>query len=108
MEFQSSLVLSDEIKQSMEKMSRTQTRFDVSRSSGKIRKPLSERHSAFWGYVQKHQDSQLFACRSGAGIAMVFCPADHTGIWAGMIVKGSLGKRTQGILERIAKDKGLI
>ena len=68
MEFQSSLILSSEIKQTM----------------------------------------RLMPCGLANGVAIVFCPSDHTGVWGGIIVKGGLGKRTQKMLEGIAKDKGLI
>jgi hypothetical protein len=108
MEFQSLFVLSDEIRQTMRIMPRNQSRVEVSRLSGQTRKPQHERSSKLGGYFERHKDFDLVSCQSSDGIALVFCPSDHTGVWTGQVVKGVLGKRTQTILENIAKDKRLI
>jgi hypothetical protein len=106
MEFQSNLILSDEIKRTLGKV--PSDRFKIPERFGEHRKPLNERRALFEGYVERHRNSDLLCCCSSDGIQMIFCPSDHTGVWAGLIVKGSLGKRTQGMLEELAKEKGLI
>jgi hypothetical protein len=85
-----------------------------------IKKPMQEINSTcqryleeqrellFDGYFEKHRNSELLSCRTTEGVEVVFCPSDHSGVWAGLIVKGSLGERTQLTLEGIAKAKGLI
>ena len=93
MELASNLLLSEEIKQTMGILPRNHSGAQVPQ---------------FDGYYEKHRDSALLSCRSADGVSVVFCPSDHTGVWAGLIVQGSLGKRTQQTLEGIAKDKGLI
>ena len=120
MELASNLLLSEEIKQTMGILPRNLSRAEVSEYFGQIKKPLKEvssmfkryleeqRGSLFDGYFEKHRDADLLSCRSADGVEVVFCPSDHSGVWAGLIVKGSLGKRTQLTLEGIAKDKGLI
>ncbi len=120
MELASNLLLSEEIKQTMGILPRNQSRVEAPQYFGQVEKPLKEvssmfkrylkeqRGSLFDGYYDKHRDSELLCCRSADGVAVVFCPSDHTGVWAGLIVQGSLGKRTQQMLEGIAKDKGLI
>ena len=108
MEFQSFFILSDEIRQTMKMMPRNRSRVEVSRLSGQVRKPQDEGNSKLGGYVERHKDFDLVTCQSSDGIALVFCPSDHTGVWTGQIVKGELGKRTQTILKNIAKDKCLI
>jgi hypothetical protein len=120
MELASNLLLSEEIKQTMGILSRNLSRAEVSQYFGQIRKPLKEvssmfnryleeqRGSLFDGYYEKHRDSDLLSCQSADGVQVVFCPSDHSGVWAGLIVKGSLGQRTQLMLEGIAKDKDLI
>jgi hypothetical protein len=120
MELASNLVLSEEIQRTMSIVPRKHSRVEASQYYGQAEKPLKEfsstfrqylekqRGSLFDGYCEKHRDSALLSCRSADGVAVVFCPSDHTGVWAGLIVQGSLGKRTQQMLEGIAKDKGLI
>ncbi len=119
MELASNLLLSEEIKKTMGILPRSHSRAEVPQYFGQVEKPLKEissiferylkeqRGSLFDGYYEKHRDSTLLCCRSADGVAVVFCPSDHTGVWAGLIVQGSLGKRTQQTLEGIAKDKGL-
>jgi hypothetical protein len=51
-----------------------------------------ERGSLFDGYYEKHRNSDLLSCRSADGVQVVFCPSDQSGVWAGLIVKGSLGR----------------
>ncbi|HYY26488.1 MAG TPA: hypothetical protein VE860_00995 [Chthoniobacterales bacterium] len=120
MELASDLVLSEEIKDTMGVLPHKESKVDVSKYFGGVEKPPREfsskfrgyleqqRGSLFNGYYEKHQGSELFSCRSRDGVTVVFCPSDHTGVWAGLIVQGSVGKRTQQMLEGIAKDKGLI
>ena len=120
MELASSLILSKEIEQTMVILPRNNSRVGVSKCFHRSAKLLGEvsssfklyleeqRRSLFDGYFEMHQKTQLLYCQSGDGVAVVFCPSDHTGVWAGLIVKGSLGKRTQIMLEGIAKDRGLI
>jgi hypothetical protein len=120
MELASNLLLSEEIKQTMGILRRNLSRTEVSEYFGEIKKPLKEinsyfkryleeqRGSLFDGYYEQHKNSELLSCRSAKGVDVVFCPSDHSGVWAGLIVKGSLGERTQLTLEGIAKEKGLI
>jgi hypothetical protein len=108
MEFQSNFILSDEIKQTMGKVPLDQSRLKVSGRFEERRKPLHDQGSLLEGYVAKHRNCELLSCRAADGLEVVFCPSDHRGVWAGLIVKGSLGKRTQGMLEGLAKKKGLI
>jgi hypothetical protein len=120
MELATNVLLSEEIKQTMGILRRDQSRVEVPQYFGQVETPLpdvslmfkryleKQRGSLFDGYFEKHSDSQLVCCRSADGVAVVFCPSDHTGVWAGLIIQGSLGKRTQQKLEGIAKDKGLI
>jgi hypothetical protein len=108
MEFQSYFILSGEIRRTMRIMPRNQSRVGILRQPGQVKKPQHEGSSKFGGYVERHKDFDLITCQSSDGIALVFCPSDHTGVWTGQIVKGVLGRRTQTILERIAKDKRLI
>jgi hypothetical protein len=120
MELASHLVLSKEIKRTMEILPHEHAKVQVSQSVGQVEKPLrkfgstfrryreEQRGALFGGYYEKHQHSELLSCRSADGVSVVFCPSDHTGVWAGLIVQGPLGKRTQQMLEGIAKDKGLI
>jgi hypothetical protein len=108
MEFQSYLILSDEIRRTMRVMPRDQSEVELSRQPVQVRKPQPERSSRLGGYFERHKDFDLVTCQSADGIALVFCPSDHTGVWTGQVVKGVLGARTQTILEKIAKDKCLI
>jgi hypothetical protein len=120
MELASDLVFSEEIKDTMGVVPLKESKVDVSQYFDPVEKPPREfsskfrgylekqRGSLFDGYYKKHRDSELFTCRSRDGITVIFCPSDHTGVWAGMIVQGSVGKRTQQMLESIAKGKGLI
>jgi len=120
MELASNLLLSEEIKQTMEILPRNLSKAEVSEYLGRIKQSPKEinsmfkryledqRGSLFDGYYEKHRTSELLSCRSAEGVKVVFCPSDHSGVWAGLIVKGSLGERTQLTLEGIAKDKGLI
>jgi hypothetical protein len=120
MELASNLLLSVEIEQTMEILPGNLSKAEVSEYFGQIKQPLKEvssmfkryleeqRSSLFDCYYEKHRNSDLLSCRSADGVEVVFCPSDHSGVWAGLIVKGSLGKRTQRTLEGIAKDKGLI
>jgi hypothetical protein len=120
MELASDLVLSEEIKETMGVLPHKSAKVDVSQYFGQLEKPprefsstfrghLEKQHSSlFDGYYKRHGDSELLSCRSRDGVTVLFCPSDHTGVWAGLIVQGSVGKRTQQILENIAKHKGLI
>ena len=116
MELASNLLLSEENKQTMGILPRNQSKVEVPQYFGQVEevsaifKGYLERHrdSMFDGYLEKHRDGKLVSCRLVDGVAVVFCPSDHTGVWAGRIVKGALGNRTQQMLEGIAKDKGLI
>jgi hypothetical protein len=120
MELSSDLVLSEEIKVTMGVLPNKKGKIDVSQYFGHVQKPprefsstfrghLEKQHgSLFDGYYQEHRESELLSCRSRDGVTVLFCPSDHTGVWAGLVVQGSVGKRTQQILEDIAKDKGLI
>jgi hypothetical protein len=93
---------------------------EVSEYFAQIKKPMQQINSTFQryleeqrellsdGYFGKHPNSELLSCRTTGGVEVVFCPSDHSGVWAGFIVKGSLGERTQLTLEGIAKAKGLI
>ena len=120
MELASDFVLSDEIKDTMGVLPHRDWKVDVSKSFRRVEKLPREfssrfrghlekqRGSLFDGYCEKHRDTELLSCRSRDGVTVVFCPSDHTGVWAGLIVQGSVGRRTQQMLECIAKDKGLI
>jgi hypothetical protein len=120
MELASDLVLSEEVKGTMGVLPHKDSKIEGSKCFERVEKPPREfsskfrehlekqRGSLFDGYCEKHRDSELLSCRSRDGVTVVFCPSDHTGVWAGLIVQGSVGKRTQQMLEGIAKDKGLI
>ena len=120
MELASHLLLSEEIQQTMAILPPNLSKAEVSEYFGQINKPPKEinsifkryleeqRGSLFDGYYEKHRHSELLSCRSADGVDVVFCPSDHSGVWAGLIVKGSLGERTQLTLEGIAREKGLI
>ena len=54
-----------------------------------------QRGALFDGYYEKHRDSTLLSCRSADAVSVVFCRSDHPGVWVGLIVQGSLGKRIQ-------------
>jgi hypothetical protein len=120
MELATNLLLSEEIKQTMEILPQNRSKAEVSEYLGQIKQLPKEinsmykryleqqRGSLFDGYYETHRTSELLSCRSAQGVEVVFCPSDHSGVWAGLVVKGSLGERTQLTLEGIAKDKGLI
>ncbi len=106
MEFQADFILSEEIKETMKIMPGDRTR--VSPYLNRSRKPMQELRFRLGSYFERHKHSDLVGCWSSDGIELVFCPSDHTGVWTGRIIKGVLGKRTQAILETIAKEKHLI
>jgi hypothetical protein len=120
MELASDLLFSEEIKQTMRILPRNLSQPEVSEYFAQIKKPMQQINSTFQryleeqrellsdGYFGKHPNSELLSCRTTGGVEVVFCPSDHSGVWAGFIVKGSLGERTQLTLEGIAKAKGLI
>jgi len=120
MELASNLLHSEEIKQTMAILPRNLSKSQVSDYFAQIKHPPKEinsmfkrhleeqRGSLFDRYYEEHRTSELLSCRTADGLEVVFCPSEHSGVWAGLIVKGSLGARTQRTLEGIAKEIGLI
>jgi hypothetical protein len=67
---------------------------------------------SFDEYLREHKNSKLLFCSSGPRAGIVFSPSDHSGIWAGQLEgvkgKGILPAYAQKVVERIAKEKGLV
>jgi hypothetical protein len=72
---------------------------------------LTDWDSSFAKYIEEHKDSKLLFCWYAQGVAIVFSPSDHHGVWAlhreGISGKGVLPEYALEIVERIAKEKGL-
>jgi hypothetical protein len=66
---------------------------------------------SFEEYIEEHKSSKLLFCWYAQGVAIVFSPSDHHGVWAmqreGVKGKGVLPKYALEIVERIAKEKAL-
>ena len=66
---------------------------------------------SFEEYIEAHKNSKLLFCWYAKGVAIVFSPGDHHGVWAmqreGIKGKGILPEYALEIVERIAKEKGL-
>jgi hypothetical protein len=66
---------------------------------------------SFEEYIETHKNSKLLFCWYAKGVAIVFSPADHHGVWAmqreGVTGKGILPEYALEIVERIAKEKAL-
>jgi hypothetical protein len=117
MELASNFLLANEIKQTMEILPGNLSKAEMSKSLGPIKQPPKEfnsmlkryleeqRGSLFDGYYENHRTSELLSCRSAEGVEVLFCPSDHSGVWAGLIVKGSLGEQTQQTLEAFPKGR---
>jgi len=62
-------------------------------------------------YIEEHKNSKLLFCWYAKGVAIVFSPGDHHGVWAmereGTRGKGILPEYALEIVERIAKEKTL-
>jgi hypothetical protein len=73
---------------------------------------LTDWDSSFAEYIEDHKNSKLLFCRYAKGVAIVFSPADHHGIWAmqreGTRGKGILPEHLVTFLEDLAKRKGLV
>ena len=54
---------------------------------------------SFEEYIEEHKSSKLLFCWYAQGVAIVFSPSDHHGVWA--------MQREGVIVERIAKEKAL-
>jgi hypothetical protein len=84
----------------------------ISQGFGESEVPLTDWDLWFVEYVEKHRDSRLLFCWFAKGGAALFCPTDHTGIWAmqreGLRAKGKVGGPAQAILECLAKETGFI
>jgi hypothetical protein len=72
---------------------------------------LTDWDLSFEEYIEEHKNSKLLFCRLARGVAIVFSPRDHHGVWAmqreGIKGKGILPEYAQEIVERIAKEKAL-
>jgi hypothetical protein len=89
----------------------------VSGVSRFIEKPLEETGAlnrwdlSFAEYIREHQNSTLLFCWYAKGLAVVFSPSDHHGIWVmereNVSGKGKLPEFALNSLEEIAKEKGL-
>jgi|ERR1700693_1851577 hypothetical protein len=66
---------------------------------------------SFEEYIEAHKNSKLLFCWYAKGVAIVFSPGDHHGVWAmqreGIKGKGILPEYALEIVERIAKEKAL-
>ena len=66
---------------------------------------------SFEDYIEEHKNSKLLFCWLAQGIAIVFSPSDHHGVWAmqreGITGKGVLPEFALETVERIAREKGL-
>src|SRR5258708_14281363 len=66
---------------------------------------------SFEEYIEEHKSSKLLFCWYAQGVAIVFSPSDHHGVWAmqreGVKGKGVLPEYSLEIVERIAKEKTL-
>ena len=66
---------------------------------------------SFEEYIEEHKNSELLFCWYAQGVAIVFSPDDHHGVWAmereGIRGKGKLPEYALEIVERIAKEKAL-
>ncbi len=66
---------------------------------------------SFEEYIEEHKSSKLLFCWYAQGVAIVFSPSDHHGVWAmqreGINGKGVLPQYALEIVERIAKEKAL-
>jgi hypothetical protein len=84
----------------------------ISEGFGEKEEQLTDWDLSFGEYVEEHRDSRLIFCWFAKGGAALFCPSDHTGIWAmqreGLRAKGKVGKPVQDILEGLAKETGTI
>jgi hypothetical protein len=82
-----------------------------------IEKPLEETGGliewdlSFSEYIREHRTSTLLFCWCAKGLAVVFSPSDHHGIWVmareNVSGKGKLPEFALDALEGIAKEKGL-
>jgi hypothetical protein len=72
---------------------------------------LTDWDSSFAKYIEERKNSKLLFCWYAQGVAIVFSPSDHHGVWAlqreGITGKGVLPEYALEILERIAKEKAL-
>jgi hypothetical protein len=72
---------------------------------------LTDWDSSFAQYIEERKNSKLLFCWYAQGVAIVFSPADHHGVWAlqreGIAGKGVLPEYALEIVERIAKEKAL-
>ncbi len=72
---------------------------------------LSSWDLSFAEYIEEHRNSKLLFCWCARGLAVVFSPSDHHGIWAmereNISGKGKLPKFALDVIEEIAKEKGL-
>ena len=67
--------------------------------------------SSFAKYIEEHKNSKVLFCWYAQGVAIVFSPSDHHGVWAlqreGITGKGVLPEYALEVVERIAKEKAL-
>ena len=72
---------------------------------------LTDWDLSFEEYIEEHNNSKLLFCWYAQGVAIVFSPGDHHGVWAmereGIRGKGMLPEYALEIVERIAKEKAL-
>jgi hypothetical protein len=67
---------------------------------------------SFDEYLEEHKNSKLLFCWYAPRVGIVFSPSDHNGIRAGRLEgvkgKGTLLAYVLNVVERIAKEKGLV
>src|SRR5271165_3918817 len=72
---------------------------------------LTDWDSSFAKYIEEHKNSKVLFCWYAQGVAIVFSPSDHHGVWAlhreGINGKGVLPEYALEIVERIAKEKAI-
>src|ERR1700757_3522346 len=106
---------SERISRSMRVLSYEEAKEGVSRY---IEEPLQEKGGvtswdlSFAEYIEEHKNSKLLFCRYARGVAVVFSPADHHGIWAMQREdtrgKGVVPEHLLTFFEDLAKRKGLV
>ena len=114
MEFTPQSIDSKRVRETMRVLSYEEAKAGVSRV---IEKPLQEKGAlidwdlSFSEYIEEHKNSKLLFCWYAQGVAIVFSPGDHHGVWAmqreGIKGKGILPEYALMTVEGIAKEKAL-
>ena len=106
---------SERISRTMRVLSYQEAKEGVSRyleESSNERADLTDWDLSFAEYIEEHKNSKLLFCRYARGVAVVFSPADHHGMWAmqreGNRGKGVVPEHLLTFFEDLAKRKGLV